>query len=359
MEPALIEEFRQRGVVVVPEVLSRDEVSHVRSGFHAFLLDKGCDVTDLERTGRALSSLSSTGGAGGILDVFWADWKLFVLEHPAITAAFSALWSETFASGDTEHFEHRHGAFDPASPIAAVDRICYRLPDSISKMHSFKKGKGLQRHLAPHLDCCPHQDDRSAAAGNGNETTPHAVKWRPVQAFIALTDNPYPSEQGGFECCPGLHRKFKEWAECRPPSILPQIGKKSNYSEQVQTNPPCLGAFTPMRPKEDADILSRFEPIPCRAGDLVMWDNRIPHANARVQADSAPREVVYIGMLPPVSQNLEYAHEQLQRFRDGRFPVDFWHGRKESALQPCEYNFSKLGRRLMRIEGEEEEVGLT
>ena len=45
------------------------------------------------------------------------------------------------------------------APLAAIDRVCFRLPDKLSTLLGSSRGKGkrhgLQRHLAPHLDCCP------------------------------------------------------------------------------------------------------------------------------------------------------------------------------------------------------------
>ena len=97
-------------------------------------------------------------------------------------------------------------------------------------------------------------------------------------------------------------------------------------------------------------MLARFESIPCRAGDLVLWDNRLPHANSRRHIGREPREVVYVGLLPPVARNVAYAADQLQRFREGRLPSDFWIGKKKTALQRCNYEFSSLGRSLMRMD---------
>jgi len=347
MDPALIEEFKKRGVVVVPGVLSAEEVLSVREGFQEYLFEaSGFDASSAERLGEtaaSLGQLSSTGGAGGILDIFWADFKMPVLEHAGVVAAFSALWQATFASGQREHFEHDYGAFDASQPVAAVDRVCFRLPDALSAAAGTSSKKGdipLQRHLAPHLDCCPH----SALGPDTPSSGTAAAKWRPVQAFVSLVDT--GPEQGGFECCPSLHREFHQWAASRPPSI--SVSKSSGKVKEMP--PPCLGAFTPMRPKEDADVLARFESVPCQAGDLVLWDNRLPHANSRCHSGAAPREVVYVGLLPPVPQNLQYATDQLQRLRTGRLPADFWHGKGRPQEQRCKaYRFSQLGRRLLRM----------
>lgn len=112
--------------------------------------------------------------------------------------------------------------------------------------------------------------------------------------------------------------------------------------------PPCVGDFTPIRPSEDKDIIDRFRHIPCRAGDMVCWDVRIPHANARYNTLSTARQVVYIGLLPAVPLNREYAQTQLLRYQCGELPNDQWHSQK--GLQHCDYEFSELGRKLMGID---------
>lgn len=85
MDASLIEEFVERGVVVVPGVLSAVEVARARQGLQDYLLEHcGCDTSSpasLQETAPALGQLSSTGGAGGILDIFWATFKMPLLEH--------------------------------------------------------------------------------------------------------------------------------------------------------------------------------------------------------------------------------------------------------------------------------------
>ncbi len=84
MDAALIEHFHEHGFAVVPGVLSSAEVHETRAGLHAFLLARGVDVSNLSDTGHLLAQLSSTGGAGGVLDVFWEPFKLRLLDHAGI-----------------------------------------------------------------------------------------------------------------------------------------------------------------------------------------------------------------------------------------------------------------------------------
>lgn len=102
-----------------------------------------------------------------------------------------------------------------------------------------------------------------------------------------------PLVQGGFEAAKGFHRDFDSWAESRVASASGR-GKKSGSGvadDKAQRAAPCVGEYTPIRPVEDAAVLVRVLPVACRAGDLVCWDNRIPHANSRGNCAETAREV--------------------------------------------------------------------
>ena len=59
-----IQEFQEQGVIVIPSVLTSDEVEKARLSLHRSLLAAGCDHNDLHDTASALRDLSSTGGSG-------------------------------------------------------------------------------------------------------------------------------------------------------------------------------------------------------------------------------------------------------------------------------------------------------
>lgn len=280
---ACVTEFLTTGVAVIPAVLSAEEVLQARQAFHSFLLMEGVDTSRLEETAGALRGLSSTAGSGGVLDVFYESWQLALAENPRVFASLSQLWAASFARDNCDAYRHPYGSFNPCKGYLYLDRLCFRVPDHVSAMHSLtvgKKQRPLQRSLTPHLDCCPH--DLYASSNR---------KWRPVQAFLALTDTLEKDQvrfeskitsigdnnsiihfislfmKGGFEACLGMHLEFDEWVRRRA------AGSSSGSS------PPCVGQFTPIRPVEDADVMSRMQHVPCRAGDLVCWDFRTPHAN--------------------------------------------------------------------------------
>jgi len=65
-----IDTFHRDGVVVVPHVFTQEELYDVRETFHADLAQFGVIHDDLPSSACHLEKLSSTGGAGGILDLF-------------------------------------------------------------------------------------------------------------------------------------------------------------------------------------------------------------------------------------------------------------------------------------------------
>lgn len=248
------------------------------------------DIDRLEETAGGLRHLSSTGGSGGVLDLYYPKWKLKLAENPKFFDAISQLWKATYASynpkeeDQQEQQQHLYAhpfeaPFDAKKGYFYLDRIGFRVPDIISAQHA--KGKRhLQRSLTPHLDCCP------SALYNSDKKVP---RWRPIQSFIALTDN-WQDETGGFECVRGFHRDFSQWAKTRGPCIngLP---------------PACVGDFTPIRPIEDADVIARFESIHYGAGAVIAFDWRTPHANSSSHVGDYPRMVSYGSFLPDVAIN--------------------------------------------------------
>jgi len=251
-----IAEFINNGVVVIPNVVDSGLIDDTLRQLRHYLSSTGCDPNDLVNTAGTLSNLSSTNGAGGILDIFYEDWKLRLNESPVIVSILQELWRHTYAQyspgDDGSDFQHPFGNFDPNEGYLYIDRVCFRVPDDISAKFGPTKKKQLQRSLTPHLDCCPHDM-------YGKDS-----KWRPIQAFLCLTDTLLP-DQGGFEACPGHHKGFAQWASSRTPSV----------SKSGEEFVPCVGDFTPIRPLEDKDVLEKFRHIPCKAGDLVCWVRRL------------------------------------------------------------------------------------
>lgn len=93
------------------------------------------DADNLEITAGNLRELSTTGGAGGVLDIFYAHWKLKICEHPNVFSVISQLWNATWSSGTDNLYPHPHGQFDPKRGHFYINRVCFRVPDHIAKTH--------------------------------------------------------------------------------------------------------------------------------------------------------------------------------------------------------------------------------
>jgi len=332
-----IQSFREQGYIVIPNVLTAEEIIETRQAFHETLRKNGVDANNLETTAGNLRELSTTGGAGGVLDIFYAHWKLKICEHPNVFSVISQLWNATWSSGNDKLYPHPHGQFDPKRGHFYINRVCFRVPDHIAKTHK-KSKKTLQRCLAPHLDCCP-LDLFGTSKKYEHIEVPTFRRWRPIQMFVALTDND-EENTGGFECVPGFHKEFENY-----------FRKKSvKAREESKKDTVCVGEFCRLLPKEDEEILKRFTHVPYQAGSAVLWDWRIPHANARYNRSKRPREVIYTGFLPDVPINRAYAKDQREKYLANEFPTDHW-GREEGSKcsEKTDYIFSPLGERLLGI----------
>eukprot|EP00977_Amphora_coffeiformis_P018602 scaffold6596_cov161-Amphora_coffeaeformis.AAC.19 len=346
LTPQQIDTFVQDGLLVVDNFLRPDQVAVAHDGLAASLARHGVDVNDLERTGHHLAALSSTGGSGGVLDLFYDEWKVneTIALNPQLLAWTQQLWKAAYYYSEEdgsaiegqrkakamedlpahEQFKwHPYGPFDPDhGGYAYIDRFCYRIPTALSDTigpqqqssssdaKSSKKNKTLQRSLTPHLDCCP--DTFATAAGK--------TKWRPIQCFISLTDNLEPNT-GGFEAVKGFHREFHTWTQNRAPTVVVH-DKQTGQTKSIPA--PCIGEYTHIRPTQDAAVMQRVQHIPVRAGSVVFWDNRLPHANAYRHTGAIPRVVVYASFLPNIPLNRAYAVRQWQQWLQGRTPNDQW-----------------------------------
>lgn len=128
LDEIFIKEFIRCGIVVIPNVLNANEIKESRKKFHSALHDIGVDTGNLFSTAGALSKLSSTGGAGGILDIFYANWKLALNEHPVIVAAYTKLIEATYAApSPSPLWTHPFGSFHADNIFMYIDRCCFRV----------------------------------------------------------------------------------------------------------------------------------------------------------------------------------------------------------------------------------------
>jgi len=89
-----------------------------------------------------------------------------------------------------------------------------------------------------------------------------------TQGILYLTDT--PPEQGAFTCVPGFQNHIEAWLDSLPAGTNPR--------------------------EEDLHALGS-QPVAGRAGDLIIWDQRLPHGSCPNRG-SRPRIVQYVNMYP-------------------------------------------------------------
>ncbi|MBX3736139.1 MAG: phytanoyl-CoA dioxygenase family protein [Candidatus Didemnitutus sp.] len=89
-----------------------------------------------------------------------------------------------------------------------------------------------------------------------------------TQGILYLTDT--PPEQGAFRCVPGFHRRLEAWLDALPTGTDPR--------------------------QQDLHALG-VKHIGGRAGDLVIWSDKLPHG-ASPNHGARPRIVQYLNMYP-------------------------------------------------------------
>jgi hypothetical protein len=280
LTPAHIEEFKRNGVVIIEDVLTDNEVHTARQNFHTQLNEMGIDHEGILR-----GNVECDAGPrikGPVSRIFYAKWKLDVHLHPNVISTMKDLLVQTYGR-ETDGFAHPFGEFD--NMLAYIDRVCWRLPDIIRE----ESGLGL------HLDRNP----TNPYLLNSNGKT-QLKKWRPIQAFVTLTDH-YLTNSGGLRVVKGFHHEIDEY-----------FREENNIEED--------GEFFRMGSKSYASLRHRLEPIFVPKGSLVCWDNRLPHATADKLDGADTREVVYTGFLPDIAINRTYMMSQLESILYNRPP---------------------------------------
>jgi hypothetical protein len=175
--------------------------------------------------------------------------------------------------------------------------------------------------LAVSLDSCrftpPWQSGYAEPYGIHWDHDPHDDGKRMFQGVLALTDT--AAGQGGFRCVPSLFHDRTAWpkAPAGPDDWL-------------------------------ADTAGReIVHVPASAGDLIVWDSRLPHGNSR-NLGAAPRLAFYIQMFPADRAQSDVA---IASWRSGRC-VPWWRDRpgydRTEPWRPA--TLSPLGRRLLGLD---------
>ena len=273
LTPDNIQEFYRDGVTVIEDVFSEEEVEEMRKGFHNELLTLGIDHYGILNENKEVKSDVRIKGAPS--KIFYNKWKIDAQLNERVYTCFKQLINATFSSGNKSNYTHPYGPSTDVLPM--IDRVCWRLPDKI------RAEEGLKLHM----DRNPYDPYLLKSEG--------LTKWRPIQAFITLTDH-YGSESGGLKVVKGFHNIIDDFF--------------ANKKDEVQVEE--KGEFFRMISKSYAAIDKKCQPIIAKRGSIVCWDNRLPHKTSDILLGNDTREVIYISFLPDVALNRSYCKKQLE-----------------------------------------------
>jgi len=270
--------YLRDGYVVIEGVLTDEEVAAARLGFHEELKREGIIHEDV-LAGRAAPP-TECAIKSPVSDIFYSSWKLLGVHlHPRVAQTMLALQRATFLNPDLA--AEFPGPTRPTSQslFAYIDRTCYRLPNHI------RNEKGLSLHMDRH------------------PTLPFAKikKWRPIQAFVTLTDH-WGGATGGLQVVPSFHRIADSF-----------FAKGGEIKESA-------GEFYRMTDHAYDRLRKSLCTVQAPKGSLVCWDNRLPHATCAQLDGNDSREVVFTGFLPDIELNRTYVAQQLMCMTRGLSP---------------------------------------
>jgi hypothetical protein len=252
------------GYVVVPNVLSTDEVATARAGLHAAVTRiTGRPYAELV-IGPPGSGRASAGPAAGIVAPLW---KMRLHTHPAVVRTYREAYAATFGT-NAGLYTHRYGDV-LGGPLPIVDRVACRFPG--------EAGLGM------HVDLNPLDPSLGAAA----------IRWRPLQSMVCLTDH-FGSTDGGLQVVRGFHHQLGDYLEHNA-GARAAVGTK--------------GEFFRFAGRSHDKLRSQLETVLAPAGSMVLWDRRLPHATTPTLSPGRTREVVYTGFLPNVPLNQRYTRQ--------------------------------------------------
>jgi hypothetical protein len=109
-----------------------------------------------------------------------------------------------------------------------------------------------------------------------------------VQGIIALNDT--KPDQGGFQCCPDLFRRFEEWKALQPEDR------------------------DPIRPSIDQTEFPIIQPD-LKAGDLLIWNGLLAHGVAPNVSAHGVRAAQYLSMMPALETHRELRESRVNSWR--------------------------------------------
>lgn len=280
-----INEFLKNGYVVIENVFSDLEIESMRNKLHKKLLSFGINhdsiINGIEPPPQ------NTRIKGEASKIFYSRFKLNALLNEKMYNIF-----KTFIMTCIKPSEGypQHDNYDDVLPY--IDRICWRLPDHIRE----EGGLGL------HMDRNPWNPFGSS-------------KYRPIQGFIALTDQ-FGTESGGLRVVKGFHKIMNSYFE------------KSYDPEEAKST----GPFYRLHDKKHTNLQNELYPVDAKAGSVVLWDNRLPHATCKKLTSFDSREVIYVSYIPNIKINVDYWKQQAKNFMNNVPPPSYNDGDDEQQV---------------------------
>lgn len=99
-----------------------------------------------------------------------------------------------------------------------------------------------------------------------------------------------------------MHKSFNTW------------GTKLESSSKIG----CAGNYIGIREKV---IYEKIKHVTIKAGDIVIWDERIPHATSKLNLGGV-RGAIYLSYLPDCDINREFKRREWEGWKEGKV----WYG---------------------------------
>lgn len=145
-----------------------------------------------------------------------------------------------------------------------------------------------------------------------------------VQGVLYLADT--DENQGGFQCVPSIFRDFDAYIASQPADRNPTVPDITGH-----------------------EIVK----IPGKAGDLVIWDTRLPHGNGHNVSDK-PRLAQYISMSPAPANPGKAREHRIRMWRErlhpGPHPAFPGDPRRIEQLYGKTAELTPLGRKLLGLD---------
>lgn len=335
LHPEHLDAFRHDGYVVVKGIFTESEVARYRKHLDAWLQERGADLK-----GRNHQEVGES--YGGFLEMYHGHAKEMLWANED----FDKVWTDIFTiyQGDTQGFEHSQGTFDPTEKYLFPDKASVRFPDSF--------GTG-QEGMSECVDWDIYNNVYGPAQGEfGNWLFKHregAVVfhspidvWRPVQCSVAMTKA--NAGEGNFRCAPGWHLKMAEYSQ----QMRNRFGEEEFRKGWVQASK----CFMVNKAEGWADeMLDDFIDVPVEAGDIILWDTRLPYSNHVAHTGSVPHVCDFNSRIPGTPANRAFAQRMFNECYSKQFHIG-------PMLKPIEKHdssalnlrrLSKLARSLLAV----------